>query len=82
MSSGGNKKKVTRSQGWEEAGNEFYQECFPIDSDIDVLQRDPKHLTTLLPSKQTRAGKFSMSILSRVNLFCYQKNMVYQKYTE
>lgn len=57
MSAGGNKKKVTRSQGWEEAGNEFYQECFPIDSDIDVLQRDPKHLTTLLPSKQNRAGK-------------------------
>lgn len=57
MSAGGNKKKVTRSQGWEEAGNEFYQECFPLDTDIDVLQRDPKHLTTLLPSKQTRAGK-------------------------
>lgn len=56
MSSGGNKKKVARSQGWEEAGNEFYQECFPIDTDIDVLHRDPKHLTTLLPSKQTRAG--------------------------
>lgn len=58
MSAGGNKKKVTRSQGWEEAGNEFYQECFPIDSDIEVLQRDPKHLTTLLPSKQNRAGKY------------------------
>lgn len=63
MSSGGNKKKVTRSQGWEEAGNEFYQECFPIDSDIDVLQRDPKHLATLLPSKQTRAGKFFVQYL-------------------
>lgn len=63
MSSGGNKKKVTRSQGWEEAGNEFYQECFPIDSDIDVLQRDPKHLATLLPSKQTRAGKYLKSLL-------------------
>lgn len=56
MSGGGNRKKATRSQGWEEAGSEFYQESYPIDAEIEVLQRDPKRLATLLPSKQTRAG--------------------------
>lgn len=50
------KKKTPRTQGWEEAGAEFYQESYPsTDTDFDVLQRDPKHLTTLLPSKQNRA---------------------------
>lgn len=54
MSGGGNKKRPTKSQGWEEAGAEFYQESYPTDGELDVLQRDPKHLATLLPSKQTR----------------------------
>lgn len=58
MSGGANRKKTTRSQGWEEAGSEFYQESYPGDSEIEVLQRDPKHLHTLLPSKQTRGGKY------------------------
>ncbi|KAJ8922439.1 hypothetical protein NQ315_004386 [Exocentrus adspersus] len=53
---GGNRKKATRSQGWEEAGSEFYQESYPVNAEIEVLQRDPKHLATLLPSKQTRAA--------------------------
>lgn len=53
--SGGNKKKQ-RVQGWEEAGAEFYQESYPTDAEFDVLQRDPKHLATLLPSKQTRGN--------------------------
>ncbi|KAJ8982380.1 hypothetical protein NQ317_005474 [Molorchus minor] len=62
MSGGGNKKKTTRSQGWEEAGSEFYQESYPLDSEIEVLQRDPKHLATLLPSKQTRAAAATIRI--------------------
>ncbi|KAG5896068.1 hypothetical protein JTB14_006857 [Gonioctena quinquepunctata] len=56
MSGGANRKKTTRSQGWEEAGSEFYQESYPVDTEIEVLQRDPKQLATLLPSKQTRAA--------------------------
>lgn len=58
MSGGGiNKKKPTRGQGWEEAGAEFYQESYPsTDAEFEVLQKDPKHLATLLPSKQSRAG--------------------------
>ncbi|KAK4873180.1 hypothetical protein RN001_015209 [Aquatica leii] len=52
-----NRKKAPRAQGWEEAGAEFYQESYPsTDTDFDVLQRDPNQLTTLLPSKQTRAA--------------------------
>lgn len=56
MSGGGNKKKPQRVQGWEEAGAEFYQESYPTDAEFDVLQRDPKDLATLLPSKQTRGN--------------------------
>ncbi|XP_060519239.1 transmembrane channel-like protein 7 [Cylas formicarius] len=55
MSGGERKKKNTRSQGWEEAGSEFYQESYPGDAEIEVLCKDPKRLATLLPSKQTRA---------------------------
>lgn len=54
--SGGAKKKPTKTQGWEEAGSEFYQESYPaVDGELDVYQKDPQHLATLLPSKQTRA---------------------------
>lgn len=56
MSGGEKKKRATRSQGWEEAGSEFYQESYPGDGDMDLLWKDPKRLATLLPSKQTRAG--------------------------
>ncbi|XP_056630573.1 transmembrane channel-like protein 7 [Diorhabda sublineata] len=56
MSGGANRKKTTRSQGWEEAGSEFYQESYPADSEIEALQRDPKHLHTLLPSKLNRGA--------------------------
>lgn len=58
MSGGASKKKLARSQGWEEAGAEFYQESYPMDADgsFEVLHKDPRHLATLLPSKQTRAG--------------------------
>nr|CAI5869284.1 unnamed protein product [Callosobruchus analis] len=56
MSGGGNRKKNTRSQGWEDAGSDFYQESYPLDPEFEVLQNDPKHLHTLLPSKQTRAA--------------------------
>ncbi|KAL3285052.1 hypothetical protein HHI36_019178 [Cryptolaemus montrouzieri] len=56
MSGGGVKKKPTKTKGWEEAGSEFYQESYPAaDGELDVFQRDPQHLATLLPSKQTRA---------------------------
>lgn len=57
MSGGGGKKRASRAQGWEEAGAEFYQERYPTtEVDLEVLQRDPTRLATLLPSKQSRAG--------------------------
>ncbi|XP_030749095.1 transmembrane channel-like protein 7 [Sitophilus oryzae] len=62
MSGGEKKKKGVRSQGWEEAGSEFYQESYPGDSDIEVLWKDPKRLATLLPSKQNRAGATTMRL--------------------
>lgn len=54
---GGNKRKPTKTQGWEEAGAEFYQESYPTDAEFDAIQKDPKHLATLLPSKKNRAGQ-------------------------
>ncbi|XP_072401285.1 transmembrane channel-like protein 7 isoform X1 [Diabrotica undecimpunctata] len=62
MSGGANRKKNTRSQGWEEAGSEFYQESYPADTEIEVLQRDPKHLHTLLPSKLNRGAAATIRI--------------------
>lgn len=54
-----NRKKPQRGQCWEEAASEFYQESYPsTDVDFEVFQKDPKHLATLLPSKQNRAGNF------------------------
>jgi hypothetical protein len=69
MSGGGNKKKPTKIQGWEEAGSEFYQESYPTDAEFDAFQRDPnpKHLATLLPSKQTRAGSYSIFFFYYLN---------------
>lgn len=54
-----NKKRVSgKTQGWEEAGGEFYSERYPTgDIELDVFQRDPSHIATLLPSKQSRFGK-------------------------
>lgn len=55
--SGGANKKKLKTQGWEEAGAEFYQESYPTgEGELDFLQKDPQHLATLLPSKQTRAA--------------------------
>lgn len=57
--SGGKEKKASRlnkTQGWEEAGAEFYQESYPGEVENNV-HRDPSKLATLLPSKQTRVGK-------------------------
>ncbi|XP_076619664.1 transmembrane channel-like protein 7 [Colletes latitarsis] len=59
--SGGERKKraCDRGQGWEEAGAEFYQESYPaaIEADLQqVLQRDPSHIATLLPSKKSRVA--------------------------
>ncbi|XP_063707804.1 transmembrane channel-like protein 7 isoform X2 [Culicoides brevitarsis] len=46
-------KSSSKTQGWEEAGAEFYQESYP--GDLEGLQRsDPSKLATLLPSKQNR----------------------------
>ncbi|XP_066585313.1 transmembrane channel-like protein 7 isoform X2 [Prorops nasuta] len=57
--SGGERKKrgCDKAHGWEEAGAEFYQESYPaaIEADLQqVLQRDPSHIATLLPSKKSR----------------------------
>lgn len=58
MSGGERKKRASRGTGWEEAGGEFFQESYPGgDADLEVLQRDPHRIATLLPSKQNRAGK-------------------------
>uniref|UniRef100_A0A1L8DET4 Putative transmembrane channel-like protein 7 n=2 Tax=Nyssomyia neivai TaxID=330878 RepID=A0A1L8DET4_9DIPT len=58
MSSSGGKDRKSRSssktQGWEEAGGEFYQESYPVGADWDGMQRDPAAIATLLPSKQNR----------------------------
>jgi hypothetical protein len=55
--SGGKEKKSrsSKTQGWEEAGSEFYQESYPGDQ-MDNIHRDPSKLATLLPSKQ-RVGE-------------------------
>lgn len=63
--SGSKEKKRSKTQGWEEAGGEFYQESYPVD--MENLHRDPSKLATLLPSKQNRNGKqmiFIFKILS------------------
>lgn len=66
MSGGGGKKRTSRAQGWEEAGSEFYQERYPTtEVDLEALQRDPTRIATLLPSKQSRAGKHCQ------NYYCY-----------
>lgn len=56
---GAAKRAGGRTQGWEEAGAEFYQESYPgaagcSDADLDVLHRDAAHLATMLPSKQVQ----------------------------
>lgn len=75
MSGGERKKRTSRTQGWEEAGAEFYQESYPGDVDLEVLQRDPSHIATLLPSKQCRAGTYraeeQIYICRAYNLYTY-----------
>ncbi|KAJ8679244.1 hypothetical protein QAD02_015031 [Eretmocerus hayati] len=61
MSGGERKKRASdRGHGWEEAGAEFYQERYPaaaIEADLQqVLQKDPSHIATLLPSKKSRVA--------------------------
>lgn len=66
MSAGKDRKsRSSKTQGWEEAGAEFYQESYP--GDLDALQRDPSKLATLLPSKQNRNGKEIINILIVTN---------------
>lgn len=61
MSGGERKKRISKGAGWEEAGGEFYQECYPgAELDIEHLPRDPHYFATLLPSKQNRAGIFCL----------------------
>lgn len=56
MSGGKDRRsRASKTQGWEEAGGEFYQESYP--ADLEGMQRDPSKIATLLPSKQTRNGK-------------------------
>ena len=60
MSSGERKKRAIShgGKGWEEAGGEFYQESYPgADSDLEMMQNDPRRICTLLPSKKTRCGE-------------------------
>jgi len=52
--SGDKKKRSSKGQGWEEAKDEFYQESYPTDVDLDFFEKDPKKIATLLPSKQSR----------------------------
>lgn len=52
--SGDKKKRASKAQGWEEAKDEFYQETYPTDVDLEVFEKDPKKIATLLPSKQSR----------------------------
>lgn len=58
----GDKKKRAgdRAKGWDDAGAEFYQENYSaaIEADLQVLQRDPSHIATLLPSKKSRVGMY------------------------
>ena len=57
MSGGKDRRsRASKTQGWEEAGGEFYQESYP--ADLEGMQRDPSKIATLLPSKQTRNGKY------------------------
>lgn len=60
--SGGKEKKRSKTQGWEEAGSEFYQERYPGEV-AESVHRDPSKLATLLPSKQTRVGELNRSWL-------------------
>lgn len=52
--SGDKKKRSSKAQGWEEAKDEFYQESYHTDVDLDVIEKDPQKITTLLPSQQNR----------------------------
>ena len=57
-SGGSSNKKNTQPHGcWEEAGQEFYQENYSV-SDADLDPQSTRNFSTLLPSKQTRNGKF------------------------
>ncbi|XP_055919049.1 transmembrane channel-like protein 7 [Eupeodes corollae] len=48
------KSRKNNTQGWEEAGGEFYQESYP--AEWEGFQRDPAAIATLLPSKQNRVA--------------------------
>lgn len=71
MSAGKDQQKARGNKvahGWEEAGQEFYQESFPTgDLDGAVITRDPTALATLLPSKQNRAGKINLGFFFKNN---------------
>ncbi|XP_055839511.1 uncharacterized protein LOC129907361 isoform X3 [Episyrphus balteatus] len=48
------RSRKNNTQGWEEAGGEFYQESYP--AEWESFQRDPAAIATLLPSKQNRVA--------------------------
>lgn len=66
MSGGKDRKSKNKTQGWEEAGSEFYQESYPTDLD-GAIQKDPSAIATLLPSKQNRFGKLSRNVKKLLN---------------
>lgn len=54
MSSDKERKRVNKTQCWEEADEEFYRESYA--GEFDILPRDPSRLATFLPSKKNRSG--------------------------
>jgi transmembrane channel-like protein len=65
MSGGKDRKRSSKTQGWEEAGGEFYQESYP--GDLENMQRDASKIATLLPSKQTRVATTRRNRSNNVN---------------
>nr|XP_014090349.2 transmembrane channel-like protein 7 isoform X1 [Bactrocera oleae] len=68
-----NKQKTKKTNGWEEAGCEFYQENYC--ADWDGFAKNPIAITTLLPSKQNRLGtsKRNYTQLDRKQKICWQQ---------
>ncbi|XP_054739156.1 transmembrane channel-like protein 7 [Anastrepha obliqua] len=68
-----NKQKSRKTNGWEEAGCEFYQENYC--ADWDGFAKNPIAITTLLPSKQNRLGtsKRNYTQQDRKHKICWQQ---------
>ncbi|XP_017462476.1 PREDICTED: transmembrane channel-like protein 7 isoform X1 [Rhagoletis zephyria] len=68
-----NKQKSRKTNGWEEAGCEFYQENYC--AEWDGFAKNPIAITTLLPSKQNRLGtsKRNYTQRDRKHKICWQQ---------